>query len=344
MAAPILMIEVLKGKKQNKIPFWFMRQAGRYLPEYRDLRAKSKNFLHMCYTPELATEITLQPVRRFDMDAAIIFSDILVVPHALGLKLDFIEKEGPRLETVDTVKKISALNMTGFLERLNPVFETLAMVRKELASQKTLIGFAGAPWTVACYMVDGSSADEFEISRKWAAEAPEDFSKLIDVIVKATAIYLKEQIRSGAQVLQIFDSWAGLLGQTGFERWVIEPTKRLVAQVKEEFPEIPIIGFPRMAGTGILRYAQETGIDAVSLDYTFDTEWVAEDLQKNLCVQGNLDPILLNAGGAAMEIAVKKILNDLSSGPFIFNLGHGIMQTTPIQHVERLCEMIRAHG
>lgn len=338
-----LVLSALSGKSQKKIPFWFMRQAGRYLPEYRELRAKAGNFLTLCYTPQLATEITLQPIRRFDMDAAIIFSDILVVPHALGLSLNFVEKEGPKLQTVSSLADIEKLSLTGFLDKLSPVFEALTMVRRELSPEKALIGFAGSPWTIACYMVDGSSHDEFDKARRLAASDPEIFAQLIALIVSATVVYLKEQIRSGAQVIQLFDSWSGLVDQNGFSRWVVEPTQQIVEQLKQEFPDIPVIGFPRQCGVGLVEYINQTGVDAVSLDYSYHTQWVAQNVQTKICVQGNLDPFLLNAGGEPMRRAARRILNDLAGGPFIFNLGHGVMQTTPISHVEQLCELVRSY-
>lgn len=340
-------LEALRKHKTDHIPFWFMRQAGRYLPEYRELRAKAGSFLDMAYNPDFAAEVTLQPIRRFGMDAAIIFSDILVIPHALGQHLEFVHGEGPKLDAMRSSSDFSKLNYNRFQLTLAPVYQaiknTRSMLEKEGFTQTALIGFAGAPWTVASYMVEGGGSKDFVHVKKMAYGDPQGFARLIDLLVEATAAYLIEQVKAGAQALQIFDSWANALDSHQFKRWVIQPTREIVKLVKHECPHVPIIGFPRCAGNNYLAYVQETGVDAVSLDHQVDTKWAARTLQSQLPVQGNLDPICLLAGGDALKLAAEKILADLSGAPFVFNLGHGIHKDTPVEHVEQLVKIIREH-
>lgn len=343
-------LEMVKGGTPEAVPFWFMRQAGRYLPEYKELRSNSNGFLDMVYSPEKVSEITLQPLRRFGMDAAIIFSDILVVPHALGRDVRFVEERGPQLSPLAGAHEISALDFSRFFEKLSPVYDALSMTRsmmdKEGFADKALIGFCGAPWTLACYMIEGKSSNDFLRTRRFAFASPDDFIALIDVLVEASSIYLKKQIESGAQAVQIFDSCAGILNAAAFERYVIEPTKRIVANVRADYPDVPILGFPRMAGTNYERYVRETGVDVVNLDHSVDVTFAAKTLQPLAVVQGNLDPALLLAGGIELERAAIYILETLKKNGkgFVFNLGHGVHKNTPIEHVDMLINIIMKHG
>ncbi len=330
---------VLDGERFAPPPLWLMRQAGRYLPEYRVLRAKARSFLDLCFDPELATAITLQPVDRFDMDAAILFSDILVIPHALGRKIEFLEGEGPKLEPIDA-DGIEHLERDHVIERLQPVLETVKRVRARLAPDKSLIGFCGAPWTVATYMVAGEGTTDQLPARLMAAREPDTFQWLIDRLTVASAAYLTAQIRAGADVVQIFDSWASVLGEAEFDRWCIAPTKAIVDLVRSAEPSARIIGFPKGAGLRLERYARLTGVDAVSIDWTVPLV-VARRLQSQVAVQGNLDPAILLVGGDPLMAAVDRILETLVAGRFMFNLGHGIMPATPIAHVEELIARVR---
>ncbi|WP_245825710.1 uroporphyrinogen decarboxylase [Oceanibaculum nanhaiense] len=336
------MLRALKGERLDKPPFWLMRQAGRYLPEYREIRSQAGGFLDLCFSPKLACEVTLQPIRRYGMDAAILFSDILIVPYGLGQGVAFKEGEGPVLDPVRNASDLSRLSLDGFHERVAPVYETVSRIAEALPKETTLIGFAGSPWTVATYIAEGGGSKEFVAVKRWAYGDPEGFGQLIDLLVEATVSYLSHQVEAGAEVLQLFDSWAGALPEPGFRRWCIEPTIRIVAALKARHPDIPIIGFPRGAGTLYVPYATETGIDAVSLDTTVSVAWAAEALQSKLPVQGNLDPILLVAGGDALDREVERILSGFSGGAHIFNLGHGVTQTTPPETVERLARRLRA--
>jgi uroporphyrinogen decarboxylase len=335
------LLKVLTGQHTSPPPLWLMRQAGRYLPEYREVRGKVSSFLDLCRTPKLAAEVTLQPLRRFALDAAIVFSDILIVPYALGQKVQFVEGEGPKLEPVGDGKAISALNQAGAAPALAPVYETIERVVAELPDGVPLIGFCGAPWTVATYMVEGMGSKDQAAARLLAYRDPAAFQRLIDLLVDCSADYLIDQVEAGARVLQIFDSWAGSLPDDQFDRWCVAPTKKLVARVKAAAPETPVIGFPRGAGPLAERYAKETGVDAVSCDTSQPLDWIRDRLQAHVPVQGNLDPVLLVAGGAALERRVEDILGALASGPFIFNLGHGILPETPIAHVERLIGLVK---
>lgn len=335
------LLSALTGTIQTPPPVWLMRQAGRYLPEYRKIRSQTPSFLELCYDSALACEITLQPVRRFALDAAIIFSDILVVPHALGQEVWFVEGEGPKLSPLKGEIDLQDLEISRMTEHLNSVYEAITLARKELPSNTALIGFAGAPWTVATYMIEGGTSREFINTRRWAYETPMQFARLIEMLVDATSIHLCNQIAAGAEVVQIFDSWAGILTADGFNRWVIEPTAAIVRRVRERYDNIPIIGFPRGAGHGYLEYVEKTGVNAVSIDSSISPEWAARKLQPKVTVQGNLDSVLLLAGGQPMRTAVENILQQLGSGPLIFNLGHGVIKETPPDHVEELVQLIR---
>jgi uroporphyrinogen decarboxylase len=334
---PIL--EVLNRKKPNRNPVWLMRQAGRYLPEYRDLRAKARNFLDLCLTPEWAAEITLQPIRRFDFDAAILFADILLIPYALGQKLEFREGEGPVLEALDDENSISRLQYDD--KKLSAVYETLDRVKNRLPQKTALIGFCGAPWTVACYMIDGNSRESFSKTKSWALQKPELLTKLTDRLIDASEIYLSAQIEAGAEIVQIFDSWAGLLSPGDFRRRVIEPTKKLASRMKKRYPHIPIIGFPREAGNNYHPYILEAGVDAVSLDQHVDLDYAKRALQSVRPLQGNLDPALLVKGGKEMKAGLEKIMTTF--GPtHIVNLGHGVVPETPPEHVAELVKFVHS--
>jgi uroporphyrinogen decarboxylase len=335
-------LSALAGETISPPPMWLMRQAGRYLPEYREVRGKVASFLDLCLTPKLAAEVTLQPLRRFAFDAAIVFSDILIVPYALGQKVAFVEGEGPKLEPVRDGKAIASLDRVRAAKALVTVYETVERVVVELPSNVPLIGFCGAPWTVATYMVEGGGSKDQAEARLLSYRDPETFQHLIDLLVDTSADYLVHQVKAGARALQIFDSWAGSLPEDAFERWCIAPTRRLVERVKAEVPGTPVIGFPRGAGVLAERYAKETGVDAVGCDTSQPLAWVREKLQAIVPVQGNLDPVLLVAGGAQLDRRVEAILGSLASGPFIFNLGHGILPETPIDHVARLVSLVKS--
>ncbi|MCK5273119.1 MAG: uroporphyrinogen decarboxylase [Alphaproteobacteria bacterium] len=335
------MIRALKGESLQPPPLWLMRQAGRYLPEYREIRGNVSGFLELCYTPELAVEVTLQPIRRYGFDAAILFSDILVVPDALGQAVRFEEGEGPKLDPVRDMAGIEALSDAGLHEHLAPVYETVRRLSAELPPEVALIGFAGAPWTVATYMVEGGTSRDFANARRWGLLDPNGFTRLIDLVTRATADYLCRQAEEGAEILQIFDSWAGVLSEGEFEKWVIDPTAKIVAAIRARHPDIPIIGFPRGAGVLYERYVTETGVDAVSLDSTMPLDWAVGHLQDKVALQGNLDPLLLLGGGEAMDSEIRRIMDRLGSGPFVFNLGHGIIKETSPDNVARLVEIVR---
>ncbi len=321
-----------------------MRQAGRYLPEYREVRARAGGFLDLCFSPELAAEVTLQPIRRFHFDAAIIFSDILVVPYALGRKVAFEVGEGPRLDPLDSPGKVGQLAREADLTKLEPVFEALSRVRSALASDVALIGFCGAPWTVATYMVAGHGTPDQAPARLFAYSHPDAFAAIIDVLVENSVQYLLRQLEAGADALQIFDTWAGVLPVREFERWSIEPTRRIVEGVRKRKPDARIIGFPRGAGALLPAYVARTGVDAVSIDWAAEPTLIRTQVQSKVAVQGNLDPLALIAGGAALDAAVDDVLANYASGRLIFNLGHGILPETPIVHVEQMVRRVRAYG
>jgi uroporphyrinogen decarboxylase len=334
------LLAVLRGERRDPAPMWMMRQAGRYLPEYRQLRADKGSFLDLVYDSDAAAEVTLQPLERFPrLDAAILFSDILIIPFAIGQNLTFVAGEGPRL-TPPLVD--SALDrLTPFPARLHPIYDTVAKVKARLDPAKALIGFAGSPWTVATYMVAGQGSRDQSETRRFAYADPGAFGAIVDRIEQMTVAYLSAQIDAGADAVQLFDSWAGSLSPRQFEQWVIAPTARIVAALKARHPEVPVIGFPKGAGGKLAAYARETAIDALGLDETVDPAWAVEQLPEDLVVQGNLDPLALLAGGDAMGAAVRRILDALAGRPHIFNLGHGILQDTPIAHVEQLIALVK---
>ena len=318
-----------------------MRQAGRYLPEYREVRAKAGGFLKLCFTPELAAEVTLQPVRRFGFDAAILFSDILVVPHALGRSVRFEAGEGPRLDPLNRVEDIVALPRQADAKVFAPVYETLRLVKRELDSKVTLLGFCGAPWTVATYMIAGEGTSDQAPARLFAYREPNAFAMLVDVLVDACVDYLSAQLEAGADAVQLFDTWAGILPPHEFSRWSIEPTRRIVAGVRARIPNAKIIGFPRGAGALLPDYVQRTGVDAVSIDWATEPRLIRQRVQSRIAVQGNLDPLALIAGGDALDRAVDEVLASYGQGRLIFNLGHGIQPETPIAHVEQMLRRVR---
>ncbi|MCP5368834.1 MAG: uroporphyrinogen decarboxylase [Hyphomicrobiales bacterium] len=337
-------LRALRGETVTPPPVWLMRQAGRYLPEYRAVRKDARNFLEFCYTPDLAVEVTLQPLRRYAFDAAILFSDILVVPDALGQQVEFREGEGPVLEPIRDAAGLDRLDPGAVVGNLAPVFETLRRLSSEIPATTGLIGFAGAPWTVAVYMVEGRGGTDCGTARRWAYQDPAGFGRLMDLLVEATGLYLVEQVRNGAEAVQIFDSWAGVLSETQFRSLVIEPTRRIVERLRAAAPEVPIIGFPRQAGMMYEDYVAETGVDAVSMDSSVPLAFARDRLQTRCTVQGNLDNLLLIAGGEALDREVDRILDVLGGGPFVFNLGHGIMPPTPPENVARLVDRIRGRG
>jgi uroporphyrinogen decarboxylase len=335
------LLEVLGGHRQAIPPVWMMRQAGRYLPEYRAVREKAGGFLDLVFTPELAAEVTLQPVRRFGFDAAILFSDILVVPHALGQAVRFEEGEGPRLDPMADRNDFERLSAEVDHAVLAPIYETVRLVKAGLAPNVALLGFCGAPWTVATYMIAGRGTSDQAPARLFAYRDRAAFAVLIEVLVEASAAYLVRQLEAGADAVQIFDTWAGVLAPEEFERWCVAPTRQIVTLVRQRVPAARIIGFPRGAGTSLARYAKETGVDAVGLDWMVDREFAREQIQSKLPVQGNLDPLALLAGGTALDQAVDAVLETFSAQPFIFNLGHGILPQTPIAHVEQMLARVR---
>ena len=336
---PGLLLDTLRGKSGPRPPVWLMRQAGRYLPEYRALRAEKGGFLELVHDSEAAAEITLQPIRRFGFDGAILFSDILIVPHALGQDLRFEAGEGPRLSPPLVDAALDALEPVP--GRLEAVYSTVDKVKAALPPETTFLGFAGSPWTVATYMVAGQGSREQAEARRYAYRDPQAFSLIVEAIAAMTVDYLSGQVRAGVEAVQLFDSWAGSLSPAQFEKWVIRPTAGIVSAFKTRHPGVPVIGFPKGAGGKLAAYARETGIDAIGLDETVDPEWAAAILPPSLPVQGNLDPLALIAGGEALEMAVARIISAFEDRPHIFNLGHGILPDTPIAHVERLLELVR---
>ncbi len=339
MAETRPLLAVLKGERRDPPPVWLMRQAGRYLPEYRELRASKGGFLELAYDSESAAEITLQPIRRFGFDGAILFSDILVIPHALGQDLRFEAGEGPRLSP--TLVDHALESLVAVPERLDPIYGTIRKVRESLPAETTFLGFAGSPWTVATYMVAGQGSKEQAETRRMAYRDPAAFQAIIDKLVEATADYLSKQIEAGVDAVQLFDSWSGSLAPREFERWVIAPTVELVKRIHARHPGTPVIGFPKGAGGKLPAYARETGVDAVGLDETVDPVWANANLPENLPVQGNLDPLALIAGGQALDDAIDAIRGAFPTRPHVFNLGHGILLDTPIAHVEQLLKRIR---
>jgi uroporphyrinogen decarboxylase len=328
------------GQRRDPPPIWMMRQAGRYLPEYRQLREEKGSFLDLVYDSEAAAEVTLQPLKRFPaIDAAILFSDILIIPFAIGQNLTFVAGEGPRL--TPPLMSASIDELTAFPTRLDPIYETVRAVRDRLGKDKALIGFAGAPWTVATYMIAGQGSREQSEARRLAYSDPGRFSAIVDRIEELTFDYLSGQVEAGAEVVQLFDSWAGSLAPAEFERWVIAPTARLVERLRGRHPSVPVIGFPKGAGGKLAAYASETKVSAIGIDETVDPAWASKALPEGLPVQGNLDPLALFAGGDALKSAVSRILDAFADRPHIFNLGHGILQETPIAHVEEMMVLVK---
>ena len=333
------LLATLGGERQPKPPIWLMRQAGRYLPEYRALRAKKGGFLELVNDSTAAAEVTLQPVNRFGLDGAILFSDILVIPHAMGQDLWFEEGEGPRLAPRLADHALASLQRVP--ERLEPVYETVRQVRAALPPQTTFLGFAGSPWTVSTYMIAGQGSREQAEARRYAYRDPDAFQAIVDAIVALSVEYLSGQIAAGVEAVQLFDSWAGSLSPDQFERWVIAPNAAIVSQLKARHPGTPVIGFPKGVGGKLAAYARETGVDVIGLDETVDPAWADASLPEGLPVQGNLDPLVLIAGGSALEQAVDRILAAFARRPHVFNLGHGILPETPIENVEALLKKVR---
>ncbi|MCJ2182208.1 uroporphyrinogen decarboxylase [Novosphingobium sp. 1949] len=336
---PGLLLDTLRGTNTQERPIWLMRQAGRYLPEYRALRAEKGGFLALVYDTDAAAEITLQPIRRFGFDGAILFSDILIVPFAMGQDLSFTAGEGPRLSPRLVDNALGAL--TAVPERLTPIYETVRKVRAQLGPETTMLGFAGSPWTVATYMVAGEGSRDQAETRALAYRDPEGFQAIVEAIAEVTVDYLCGQIEAGAEAVQLFDSWAGTLSPQQFERWVIAPNARIVEAVRARHPQTPIIGFPKGAGEKLAAYARETRVDAVGVDETIDPLWAARELPEGMPVQGNFDPLLVLAGSEDLERQAIRVLDAFAGRPHVFNLGHGIGQHTPIAHVERLLAAVR---
>ena len=336
------LLRTLAGEAVSPPPVWLMRQAGRYLPEYRETRMTAGSFLTLCYTPELAEEVTLQPIRRYGFDAAILFADILLIPHALGHDLRFVEGEGPRLDPVESAEDLGRLKPVDEIdETLAPVYETVARLSKSLPSETALIGFAGAPWTVATYMVAGRGTPDQAPARRWMYRDPEGFQRLIDLVTEATIHYLSKQIEAGAEAVKVFDSWAGTLAPEPFHRWAIAPAQRIVSALEERHPGVPVIAFPRGAGPLYLDFVAEVGAEALALDATVPLPWARRELSPRVTLQGNLDPLLMVLGGDALTDATKRICETMEGVPFIFNLGHGITPDASPDHVDQLLRAIR---
>ena len=335
------LLEVFAGHALTPPPVWLMRQAGRYLPEYRAVRETAGGFLNLCYTPKLAAEVTLQPIRRFGFDAAILFADILVVPDALGQGVRFVEGEGPRLDPVRSAGDLARLDAGRPAEKFALVAETVARVRQDLPAETALIGFCGSPWTVATYMIGGRGSPDQADARLWAYRDAAGFARLIELLVEVSVTYLDAQIRAGADCVQLFDSWAGSLPEDEFDRWVTAPTRTMVAALKQKHPGVPVIGFPRGAGSKARRYIAETGVDGIGCDTAMPLALMRDGLAPHAVVQGNLDPLLLVAGGAAMAERVGEIKRALAGQRHIFNLGHGIVPETPPEHVAELVRLVR---
>lgn len=336
------LIDSLEGKTAERPPFWFMRQAGRYLSEYRELRSRTGSFIDLCLNRAASTEVTLQPIRRFEPDAAILFSDILIVPYGLGMDVRFEEGKGPILDAVCDAKGLNKLSIDKSWSRIESTYETVESVKSQLDSDKTLIGFSGAPWTVATYMVEGKSSKDYATVKGWAYRETEEFERLINLLVVATIKHLSLQIDAGADVIKIFDTWAGVLSPEEYQRWVIRPSFEICSELKRRYPDVKIIGFPKGVGVGYLDFANKVGVDGVAIDTSVPPEWAAEFLQNDVTVQGNLDPIVLIEGGDRMIDQARNIRESLQSGPFIFNLGHGVLPATPVENLIKLAEFLRA--
>jgi uroporphyrinogen decarboxylase len=335
------LLNVLAGNRQAIPPIWMMRQAGRYLPEYREKRKDAGSFLKLCLTPELASEVTVQPIRRFNFDAAIIFADILIVPFALGQELTFVEGEGPKLAPPLNARNIHLLRKEIDRSRVAPVYDTVRLSRKVLPTNVTLLGFCGAPWTVATYMVAGHGTPDQAPARLLAYQEPNAFEQLLDLLVESSIEYLAGQIEAGADAVQLFDTWAGVLPPAEFHRWCIIPAQKIVTGLRKRCPGARIIGFPRGVGTNLTRYVDEVDVDAVGLDWMIALDVARDQVQRKRPVQGNLDPLVLRAGGPALDRSIDAIMEAFAAGPFIFNLGHGILPDTPIAHVEQMIRRVR---
>ncbi|MBL8676735.1 MAG: uroporphyrinogen decarboxylase [Alphaproteobacteria bacterium] len=334
-------LDTFKGIKSDCPPIWFMRQAGRYLPEYLRVRRGCKGFLDLCYDPERATEVTLQPLERFSLDAAIIFSDILVIPHALGQNVSFKEGIGPKLTPISLHTFEEHLSFKNFLKNAAPVYEAIYLTKSKLAPSKALIGFAGAPWTLALYMIEGEGSRDFSKAKEQAFKNEKGFTTLLDYLSEVISLHLIEQIKAGAQALQLFDTWAGLCPATHFERWITSPTRKIVSTLKVSFPELPLIGFPKGIGANLISYASQTKVSGLSLDMGVSLSWAAQSLPSSLVLQGNLDPTLLVAGEESLKKAILSIHEDMQGRPYIFNLGHGILPQTPPSHVEECIQIVK---
>ena len=334
-------LKPFSGEAINPPPVWLMRQAGRYLPEYRATRKEAGSFLDLCYNPSLAAEVTLQPIRRYGFDASILFSDILVVPDALGQRVTFAEGEGPRLDPIREVAGLARLSLTNTGEKFGRVCETVSRLRQDLPRETTLIGFCGAPWTVATYMVEGRGSTDQGEARGWAYRDPAGFAQLIDILTEASIVYLTEQIKAGTDVIQIFDSWAGSLAENQFQQWVVLPTARIVNALKSAYPHVPVIGFPRGAASQLAHFVEGTNVDGVSCDTSCPLGVMQMVAARGVVAQGNLDPLLLVAGGEALDRRVDEILDAMHGRRFVFNLGHGIVPETAPEHVAQLVERVR---
>ncbi|MPY70058.1 MAG: uroporphyrinogen decarboxylase [Alphaproteobacteria bacterium] len=335
------LLRVLRGETVSPPPLWLMRQAGRYLPEYRVVRQEAGSFLDLCYDPALACEVTLQPIRRFHLGAAIIFSDILVVPHAMGQEVSFVEGKGPVLSAVRSTAELKTLSDGPVRDRLAPVYEAIRRVRAELPADVALIGFAGAPWTVASYMVEGASSRDFAYLKGWAWRDRAGFGQLIDRLTAATIDHLCAQVEAGAEVVQLFESWAGAVPDALFEAFCFRPVVRIAEAVKKAHPSVPLIVFPRGAGARSVDFARHPAVDAVGIDTSQSAGWAAAEIQPHAAVQGNLDPVLLIQGGRALRDEAERLVRALGKGPFVFNLGHGVLPTTPADHVAELVDAVR---
>ncbi len=336
------LLRALRGEPVDRPPVWLMRQAGRYLPEYRSLRRRAGGFLELCYDPDLAEEVTLQPIRRFGFDAAILFSDILVVPDALGADVGFHEGEGPRLTPLAHRSDLARLSTEHLHDHLEPVYETLRRLRRSLPADVTLIGFAGAPWTLAAYMIEGGGSKDWAVARRLARVEPRLFGDLVDLLTKAVIAYLERQVASGAEVLQVFDSWAGALPPDERDRWVTAPLKRIVAELADRCPNVPMIVFARGVGPALTGIAETVRPAGLGIDTTIDPVWAAASLPSDVCLQGNLDPIALVAGGDPMRRAADRILAAWRDRPCIFNLGHGVVPETPPDNVQDLVRHLKS--
>lgn len=334
-------LDTFKGIKSYSPPIWFMRQAGRYLPEYLEVRKSCKGFLDLCYSPELAAEVTLQPLKRFPLDAAIIFSDILVIPHALGQNVSFEEGTGPKLTSISLHSFEEHLTLKNFLKNADPVYKTIHLTKSKLASSKSLIGFAGAPWTLALYMIEGEGSRDFAKAKEQAFENEKAFTALLDYLSEVISLHLIEQVKAGVQAVQLFDTWAGLCPATHFEGWITSPTRKIVSNLLKAFPNLPFIGFPKGIGANLGEYVSQTKVSGLSLDATTPLLWATKNLPAPLVLQGNLDPILLVAGGESLKRAIFSIHEEMQGRSYIFNLGHGILPQTPPSHVEECIHIVK---